>query len=168
MFAARARRTAGGALNFLTVGALRREEFFTYVSWDLFGHEEQKRRRIGRYELLVLCDEERWCLDVLTHIGRQSLQEAFEPGDTLDIGPWVGVDASIQGVVFEEALCMELHHLPRPERCSLLRCVGVTRPKLEFAISRGVPALVEHLKRAGIPPRTIVQRRESVALAGLG
>jgi len=33
---------AGGGINLLTVGAGRRE-FVTYVTWDLFGHQQQKR-----------------------------------------------------------------------------------------------------------------------------
>src|SRR3954468_22638704 len=72
---------AGGALNFLTVGA-NTKQFVTYVSWDLFGHPEQKRGSLGRYELLTVCEDEKWCLDILTNVGRQSLKSIFEPRDT--------------------------------------------------------------------------------------
>jgi hypothetical protein len=153
---------AGGALNFLTVGVGRNEPFVTYVSWDLFGHEKQKRCSLGRYELLAGCDEEKWCLDVLTNIARQGLTEIFEPGDTMDIAQWVGPDAMLQGVVFEEALRTELRQLFRHERCGLLRCIGVTRPELEFARKHGTPALIEWLQHAGIYPRTIVHGRKTV------
>jgi hypothetical protein len=149
---------SGGALNFLT--ARRGEPFATYVSWDLLGHEQQQRGSFGRYELLVDCDDQQWCADILTKIGRQSLQEVFEPGDTLDIGPWVGQDAPLQGIVFEDAFSTELGG----ERCGLLRCIGVTRRELEFAMRHNVAALVERLQRAGVYPRTVVHRRESIEL----
>ena len=150
---------AGGALNFLTIA--RGEPFVTYVSWDLFGHEQQQHGSLGRYELLTTCDNEEWCLDVLTKIGRQGCEEVFEPGDTFDIGPWVGPQVPLQGVVFEEAL----RAVVQQERCGLLRCIGVTRPELGFAVRCGTPALVERLKRAGIYPRTIVRRGDSIDLA---
>src|SRR5688572_27429193 len=84
---------AGGGLNLLTVGAGRGDQFVTYVTWDLLGNEEQKRGHLGRYELTAICDDGDWCQDVLTKIGRQSLREVFEPGDTLDLGIWVAPDA---------------------------------------------------------------------------
>lgn len=102
---------AGGAVNFMTVGAGQNRPFITYVSWDLFGHEKQKRGSLGRYELLAVCDDEEWCLEVLTKIARQSLTEVFEPGDTLDLAQWVKPDAMLQGVVFEEAFSTKLRQL---------------------------------------------------------
>ena len=152
---------ARGALNLLTVGVGRSEPFVTYVTWDLFGHEQQKRGSFGRYELLATCDDAQWCSDVLTRIGRLGLAELFEPGDTLDIGQWVNVDAPIQGVLFEEAFRTEL----LGERCGLLRCIGVTRPELQFAIKQGNRALMERLDRAHVYPHTMIHRKESIELA---
>ncbi|MCX6923232.1 MAG: suppressor of fused domain protein [Verrucomicrobia bacterium] len=152
---------AGGALNFLTVGVGRGEPFVIYVTWDLFGHEQQKRGSFGRYELLATCDDDQWCSDVLTKIGRLGLQELFEPGDTLDIGQWVSAAAPIQGVVFEDAFSTELLGEP----CGLLRCIGVTRPELEFAMKHGTPALIERLDRAHVYPHTMIDRKESIELA---
>jgi hypothetical protein len=153
---------AGGALNFLTVGTGRSDPFVTYVSWDLSGHEQQKHGSLGRYELLAICDAKEWCLDVLTKIGRQTLQEVFEPGDTLDIGQWVSPGSPMQGIMFEEALRGELRHFLRRERCGLLRCIGITRPELEFAMRYGTAVLVERLKQAGNYPRTIICRRQTM------
>jgi hypothetical protein len=152
---------AGGALNFLTVSVKQHEPFVTNVSWDLFGHEQQKRGSFGRYELLATCNDEQWCSDVLTNIGRLGFREIFEPGDTLDIGPLVGAEVPIQGVIFENAFSTQVEQ----ERCGLLRCIGITRPELEFAMRHGVPALVGHLKRADVYPLTAIHRRESVELA---
>lgn len=148
---------AGGALNFLTVGK-GRAKLVKYVSWDLFGHPHQKRGSLGRYELLCECDSEQWCLDILTNIGRQSLKTLFEPGDTLDIGIWVGPNAPIQGVLFDEGLKIELEAGGQIERAGLLRCVGITRPELEFARVHGVGTLIERLKRYGIYPKTVTNR----------
>jgi hypothetical protein len=153
---------AGGAVNLLTVGA-GRKRFVTYVSWDLFGHPQQRRGKLGRYELLTTCNSEEWCLDILTGIGRQSLQEVFDPGDTLDIALWTSPAAALQGVVFEEALHVRLRSGLECVQCGLLRCIGITRSELEFAMSKGTPALVGRLKRASIYPRTITDR-ESVDL----
>ena len=152
---------AGGVVNLLTVGIGRSEPFITYVTWDLFGHDQQKRGSFGRYELLATCDLEQWCSEVLTNIGRLGLQEIFEPGDTLDIGSWIRPEDALQGVVLEEAFSTHVDY----EHCGLIRCIGVTRPELEFARRHGVPILVQRLKRASIYPRTIARRRESVDLS---
>ena len=156
---------AGGSLNFLTVGAGLGKKFITYISCDLFGHAKQQRSSLGRYELMTTCDNQEWCSKVLTNIGRMGLQELLAPGDTIDIGPWVGRDAALQGVVLEEAFRTELRALHRREPCGVLRCVGVTRPELEFAMRHGAPALLERLKRGGEHPQTLVQRRDSVDLS---
>jgi hypothetical protein len=147
---------SGGALNFLTVGA-GREKFVTYVSWDLFGHEEQKRGKIGRFELLTSCDTEQWCVDVITNVGRQTLVELFEPGDTMDISAW-GTRFGLDGIIFEEVFCTKIRIGLRHENCGLLRCIGITKSELEFAREHGSQALIECLKRNGIYPTTIPHR----------
>lgn len=149
---------SGGALNFLTIGA-GREEFVTYVSWDLLGCQGQRRGNFGRYEIMAVCDSEDWCLDVLTNIGRQSMQTVFEPGDTLDIVSWVGPDSSIQGVLFEEALRLPVKVEGEVEVCGLLRCIGVGRSELERARREGVAVVIDHLRQSGIYPRTITRGR---------
>lgn len=151
----------GGILNFLTVGA-GHKKIVTYVSWDLFGHPKQKRGRLGRYELLVNSDDEDWVLKILTNIGRQSLSELFKFGDSLDIGSWSKSGTKIQGVVFAEEIGIRLSEKFVKERCGLLRCIGVTRPELEYATRHGVPSLVDRLKRAGIYPNTINERNSIV------
>ena len=145
---------AGGSLNFLTVGS-RLKSPVTYVSWDLFGHAAQKRGALGRYELVMTCDDPDWATNIVTKIGRQSLQEVFDPGDTLDIGPWVEPNGAIQGIIFEQAFQTRIGDEP----CGLLRCLGVTRPELKFASEKGVSPLLEVLKRKGIYPNTLIGRK---------
>ena len=146
---------AGGSLNFLTVGAGR--ALVTYVSWDLLGQQRQKRGKMGRYELLATCDSERWCWDVLTNIGRQTLLEVFEPEDSMEISQW-GSAFGLSGVVFEEAFSARIRVGWQREPCGLLRCIGITQAELEFTQKRGAKALMERLKRAGIYPNTLVHR----------
>jgi hypothetical protein len=155
---------SGGSLNFLSVTTKDGAPFVTYVSWDLFGHEKQKRGKFGRYELMATCDDGSWCFNVLTMIGRHALYKVIDPGDTFDIGPLVEPGALIQGVVFEAAIQAKLFRPFRFEPCGVMRCLGVTRPELEFAIRHGTPTLVERLKRAGIYPRIVTRRSESVDL----
>ena len=76
---------------------------------------------------------------------------------------WVSADAPIQGVVFEQAFSAEL----MGERSGLLRCIGVTRPELEFAMRHRTPALVERLEHSHVYPRTMIHRKESIELAAL-
>jgi hypothetical protein len=149
---------AGGAVNFLTVGAGRCKSV-KYVTWDLLGDEGQKHGRLGRYEILTQCDDNAWCLNVITNLGRLGLSEKLEPGETVDIGAWVDPKDSLQGVALEEALSVVLGEGRHRENCGLLRCIGITRPELEFARQYGVEALFRHLRRADIYPRTITKRR---------
>lgn len=149
---------AGGALNFLTVG-LGREKFVTYVSWDLLGHEQQKRGKLGRYELLAHCDDEQWCLNILTNIGRQSLVDVFEPGDTMDISPWIkNTSWTTYGIIFEEAFSIQIKIGLKNEQCGLLRCIGITKDEFEFARLHGIDVLIALLKDSGIYPKTILNR----------
>jgi hypothetical protein len=113
---------------------------------------------------MAACDDENWCLEILTRIGRQGLQTVFEPGDTIDIGRWSQGGAALQGVFFEAGLETHIECGEQPERCGLLRCIGVTRPELEFAITHGVTALSHRLRLAGIYPATTAAR-ESIDLS---
>ena len=126
----------------------------TYVSCELAVRAEQKPSDLGRYELLATADDEDWVRSTLSDIGRESFDAHFGPGHTLDIGPWVSSDDTIQGVVLEEASRSRIDG----QDYSVLRCVGVTRPELEYAYNVDVPSLLDALRAAGIYPRTILQR----------
>jgi hypothetical protein len=93
---------AGGSLDYFTVGR-NSEQFVTYITWGLLGHSELKRGSLGRYELLAVCDDEDWCREILTNIGRMSLMSRLEPGETVDIGAWVQPTEAIQALVLDEA-----------------------------------------------------------------
>ncbi len=148
---------AGGGINLLTVGA-GRQEFVTYLTWDQFGHQQQKRGSLGRFELCAVSADRDWCSDILTKLGRQTLIELFEPHDTVDIAQWVHPDSALQGLVLEEALRLKLGTPAALESCGLMRCIGVTRPELEFARQHGAQTLIERLRMTGVYPKTIPDR----------
>jgi hypothetical protein len=108
---------------------------------------------------LTQCDDDAWCLNVITNLGRLSLTETLEPGETVDIRAWVDPKDPLQGVALEEALSVAIGKGRHRETCGLLRCIGITKPELEFADQHGVEALFWHLRRADIFPRTIIKRR---------
>jgi len=150
---------SGGALNFMTVGA-GREPLVTYVSWDLLGNEKQKRGKLGRFELLTICDNEDWCIDILTNIGRQTLVEIFDSGDTMDVSPWMKrYSSELTGILFEESFSTDIRIGFWKHKCSLLRCIGITSQELEFSRKNGSQILVEKLKLSGVYPKTILGRK---------
>ncbi|HON07758.1 MAG TPA: suppressor of fused domain protein [Verrucomicrobiota bacterium] len=148
---------AGGSIDFLTIGK-GRERFVTYITCGLFVHPELKRGKLGYYELMVICDSEDWVLDNINNIARLSLMEVLEPNDTIDIGPYVSKEAPIQGVLLEEVPLGPLEITVENEHYGLLRCIGITRPEMEYKLKYGAPALFEKLKNVGIYPKTIVNR----------
>lgn len=147
---------AGGPLSFRMferpVG-----EAHTYVSCELAVRVEQQPSDLGRYELLATSDDLDWVRTTLSDIARETFEASFGPGHTLDIGPWTSPDATIQGVIFEEA---SRSRIDEQDYC-VLSCIGVTRPELEFAYDVGVSSLLDALRVAQIYPKT-VSDRESV------
>lgn len=150
----------GGPLNFCTVGRERKDEFITYVSCELAVRDDQPVGEIGPYELLMTCNDEDWCMPVLTDIGRMSLEELFEHGHTLDLGPLVEKSFPIQGIVFEEFARVRI----KLRRYGILRCHGITRAEMEFAQQYGVGELIDRLIEAGVYPKTDTGRK-SINLA---
>jgi len=148
---------AGGDINLLTVGNAARH-YVTYVTWDLFGHPEQKRGRLGRYELVASCDDPEWCRVALTHVGRLGLNELLESGCIVGIKDCFGAEPAIQGILLEEALSVKLRVGGEIEPCGLLRCIGITRPEMEFAMRGSAADLIQRLKLAKIYPNTDTRR----------
>ena len=144
----------GGPLNFCTIGREEGGPCITYVSCELAVRDDQKPSELGRYELLSECDDEQWVRSIVSNIGRMTMETTFGTGHTMDIGPWVGPDAPVQGVVFEEECRCQIEGVP----FGVLRVIGVSRPEMEYAQRIGVPSLLERLKAAGIYPRTLTRR----------
>jgi hypothetical protein len=148
----------GGPLQFSTFGHDGPVERRAYVSCELAPRAEQQPSHRGRYELLIHCADEQWVRSVLSDIGRMTLEVSFDDGHSLDFGPWVEPEATLQGVVFEHAWTATIDG----SSYCVLRVIGVTRPELEYAQSRGVSALLSLLREAGVYPRTITDRTSAV------
>jgi hypothetical protein len=150
----------GGPVSLSTVGR-GHEKFVTYVTCELSVRPEQQPADFGRYEIMMTCDDRKWAHDILTRIGHMSLELAFGGGHTIDISQVVTADCPVQGLVVEEFARVVIDG----ETYGLLYFHGVTRPELEFAMKSGANDLLERLRRAGVYPRTSIQRRESVPIA---
>jgi hypothetical protein len=149
---------AGGPLNFRTFGS-GQPGFVTYVSCELAAREEQHPSSAGRYELMVNANDERWVRRILTDLGRESLCTKFDHHHTMDIGAWVDGDEPIQG------LLLEVVHRVRIglwRKFAVLRCIGITRRELEYALRRGVTALLIELSHAKVYPYPDIRRASVV------
>lgn len=149
---------AGGPLSFCTFGKTLGADFVTYVSCELAVRDDQLPAVFGRYELLTLCNDERWVRCNITALGHASLEMRFGDGHTLDIGAWVEPDETIQGLVFERASASRIGG----KQFGVMRVIGITRPELEFAKHSGVSRLLDVLKEAYVYPRTDTGRESLV------
>jgi hypothetical protein len=145
----------GGPLSFNTIGARAGGQFVTYVSCELAVRPEQRPTEdLGRFELLCSCDDERWVLSVLSDLGRMSLTTTLGYGHTVDIGPRVGPEAPLQGVLLTAEYCVPIDG----ELFSVLRVIGITRPEMEHKRAHGWAALEDALKGDEVYPHTAVGR----------
>lgn len=145
---------AGGPLTLCTVGYKRRK-YPTYLSCELAVRTAQiPSKAVGRYELMMTCDDERWACSVLSELGRMTMAARFEPGHTIDIGPYVGRSSRVQGLIFEQFSTGKIGR----RRVGILGLVGVTRSELNVAMAHGSARVLSELKSAGTYPRTLVKR----------
>lgn len=149
---------AGGPVNYCTVGADRGEQFVTCVTCELAPRSEQQRNSSGGYELLMTCDDEKWCSAALTRLAQMSLEVIFDHGHTVDIGPWVGPAFPVQGIAFEHfaTVCFERRDY------GILLCQGLSRPELEFAQQFDVEQLLQRRRAKGIYPKTSVKHHREI------
>lgn len=145
---------AGGPLSLCSVGRDRGEPFVTYVTCELALKAEQRPSRQGRYELMLMCDDEDWARTLLTNVGRMSLEAEFGHGHTLDIGAWGEPSSLIQGVAFE------LFASPHvgPEEYAIFRLHGLSRDDLAEAQEKGVDRLLARRRFDRSYPRIAVRR----------
>ncbi len=148
----------GGPLNFSTIGTSDGERTITYVSCELAVREEQVPSDFGRYELLCSCDQEQWVRSNVTNLGHMSMESKFGHGHTVDMGPVVGTDVPIQGVLFAS----ECSSIIDGKSYGIFRIIGLTRSEMEYKQSRGLKALTTLLKKGGVYPHTIVDRESVV------
>jgi hypothetical protein len=160
---------AGGPLNFCTIGASESKSLITYISCELAVRHNQIPTRNGayRYEFLTSCDDEKWVRKVVTSLGRMSMNFAFDHGHTVDVGLGANEDAlkngseqlpQIQGVLLQSECTVDY----QGGNYGILRCVGITRPEMEYCRAEGSQVLIEKLKSARVWPNTFVQRKSVI------
>lgn len=140
---------AGGPVNLCTVGR-GTDEYVTYVSCELAVNVEQVASSLGRYELMLTCDDEAWASEILSELGRMSLEVGFDAGHTIDIGPWVEPSCPTQGLLFEEFCRMNIGGAS----VRIMRVIGVTRLQLRAALEHGAEAVIAELKSRKTYPMT--------------
>lgn len=152
---------AGGPLNFCTIGRDIKSDLITYVSCELAVRNEQKPNSTGRYELLTSCDDEQWVRSIITKIGRMTLDDVFDDGHTMDISNWadnVNGEIIIQGILFKRECLSSLNG----KRFGILRCIGITRPEMEYSQVMGSSELIKMLIKENIYPNTFINRKSVV------
>ena len=149
----------GGPVTLCTIGR-GRESFVTYVTCELSVREEQRPAECGRYEVMITCDDQKWAHEILSKVGRMSLEGVFGHGHTIDISPVVDADCPIRGLVVEEFARVTIDGQPY----GILYFHGVTLAEMEFAMEFGADKLLVCLKRAEVYPRTSIHRKDSVEI----
>lgn len=154
----------GGPLSFSTIGHEKKAKFGTFITCELACREEQQPSALGRYELLITCDEFDWCRGVLSDLGPLSTEAVLGHGHTVDIGGLVKKRSPIQGIALETFASMEIDGEPY----GIFQCHGLLREEMEFAQQHGVEELLGWFRREGIYPRTSVRRKKPVDLKMAG
>ena len=148
----------GGPLNFCTIGAENSTGLITYISCELALNKSQKPNSSGRYEFLTTCNDERWARRILTEMGRMSCRGAFDDNHTVDFGPLVEPDDVIQGAIMK----VECKTVIDEKVYGIIRCIGITRPELSYALKNGRKELISLLERTEFYPATITNRESVV------
>jgi hypothetical protein len=143
----------GGPLNLCSI-----ENQNLYISCELCCRDDQKPASFGNYELMVVgANIEQWARSIMSDIGRMSLETAFDHHHTLDISPWLETDTSIEGVIFEKHSSIEY----KGKTFGVMRVIGITRPELQVCFKKGVDSCLRNLKKAGVYPFTILDRKST-------
>lgn len=148
----------GGPLSFSTIGAERGDCITTYISCELAVRKEQVPSKLGRYELLCSCNNEKWVRRHITNLGRLSLETELGHGHTVDLGETVGAKAPLQGVVLEKQSSTTIYK----RKYGIIRVIGLTRAEMDYKRVHGFPALKRLLKQGGVYPHTLVRRKSVV------
>jgi len=134
-----------------------------YVTSDLIGMRKQRRNRLGQYELMMCTRRESaGAPELLGKLAKYTLDEALEPGETMDIGPAMPEDSTISALLFVEPRIADGGESfeVRGVKAGVLLCIGITARELEAIRRHGATGILERLKAAGVFPFTEVRRRD--------
>ena len=109
---------------------------------------------MGRYELILTCNDEEWATSLLTNIALMTFETAFDHGHTMDILPWLDDPKfPVQGVIFEEFSSSQIDG----GRFGIFRVHGVSRIELDVAREKGSNAVLMRRKKQGRYPFTFAR-----------
>lgn len=129
------------------------------VTAELIGCGDQKRSRLGNYELAIAhrTGEETWGANLISRLAHYTLEDVLQPGQTMDIGPAVPKGSKIDAFLFYDYG----RFVFREEPCGVLLCVGITEKEKKACFSGKMQALLKALHDKGVYPYTDLDR-ESV------
>ncbi len=132
---------------------------YCYVTADLTGGESgQLPTSLGTYEI-VICVRKALPLaaNLVAQLGKYSLSNPLEPGETMDIGSYFG-QRSVDALIFSPLSNPPEKFKVEEKKCGLLLCLGITRAELNFKMEYGSDALLKRLQKASIIPYTDIDR----------
>lgn len=148
---------AGGPVATCVLSEAGQEGMTAYVTCELAAREAQKPGRMGRFELLVVCDDRLWAGKVLTLVGGTSMNTTLDAGHTVDLSPAMKASGPLDAVLLDSFADRRVDG----QGYAILRCVGISGRELAFAKQAGTDALRQKLVEAGVYATTKC-RRESV------
>ncbi len=141
---------AGGPVNLSKI-----DKIGLYVTCELCCRDDQKPSSFGNYELMIIGkDTEKWARNILTEIGRMTLDEVIDHHHTINFSEIVDKDDSIKGVIFEKYSSI----IYKKKSYGIMLAIGITLPELELCYESGVQACLKKLIEAKIYPNTILER----------
>jgi len=130
------------------------------VTADLIGCDDQKPNALGNYELAIAhCDgAENWRPELISLLAYSTLDEALEPGHTMEVRPSVPEGSTIEALMFFDYGSFLLRDHP----CGVLLCVGLTRDETAACLAGRREEVEDALKTRAVFPYTDLTRESVV------
>ncbi len=149
---------AGGPVATCVLSEAGQEGMTAYVTCELAAREGQKPGSMGRFELLVVCDDRQWAGRILTLVGSTSMNSALDAGHTVDLSPAMKAPGTLDAVLLDRFSQSGING----RDYAILRCIGITARELAFAKQAGTDTLRQKLMDAGAYAATRCQRESVV------
>jgi hypothetical protein len=130
------------------------------VTSGLIGCDDQKRNRLGNYELMICHrtddrDTQEWGSGIISRLAYYTCDVQLNPGDTMDVGPGTPEASTIRGLLFCEYASFNLEK----HKAGLLLAVGITGTELNACRDGKREEVVTRLKASGVYPFTDLFRK---------
>jgi hypothetical protein len=135
---------SGGPVKTCILGAGPSEKMHAFVTCELAVRTDQKSGSLGRYELLTVCDSPEWAHATLSRIAHLSMNDALDAEHAIDLRSMPKLPGSFEGVLVEVFTRRQIEG----RDYAIVRCIGITRPEMEFARREGTERLRQRLLAA--------------------